>query len=435
MLSLLGGTGTPKTLAAPVAPPERTTWNSLINGDSAYKVKFSKALEEDASGNQYGYDDMDTPINQTDDHVSVDEDNGVTFVLVTVVSSDGADGSDFTFTANPPNIVDIGPLPTPAPAAGFKLKIIGKPLGNTINKLETIIEARKIGKAGEPICGTIKVNVYRKKTTPNWIIYKVTDPYSPKTKPLFDIKGDPTKSSANKILKQAVMAVDYVDVEDRDNVPYDRNLNGCLEWYMDGAPGQPEFDIIKTAIGVHDANYKSVVVKKVNFAWRLSDKAPKDQKKITLKGVGSNQALIEYFNLKIADFRWVELGTGGKWELYKIDAIGTPKPDKTVDVWFETPLKQAYDAGDDMISAGWGGGTTDANPTIVSDFKNAEQATSILVHEALHRPTIGDLRDVKDQKNVMSFGDSPTELRFKEQLWTSHNLTFPQNQWDKIPRP
>ncbi len=104
-------------------------------------------------------------------------------------------------------------------------------------------------------------------------------------------------------------------------------------------------------------------------------------------------------------------------------------------MWFETNLQQPYAAGADMISYGWGGGTAEANPTIVSDFQNAKQATSILVHEALHRPNIGDLRDVQGKKNVMSFGDSPTELRFKEQFSALQNLPVPQNQWDKIPRP
>jgi hypothetical protein len=436
MLSLLGGAGTPKTLAAPVAPPDdRTIWDSLLKGDSAYKVKFSKAPEEDESGNQYGYDDMDTPNDPTDDHVSV-ADDGFTFVWVTVVSPDGADGSAFTFTANPPAYVDIGPLPTPAPATGFLLKIIGKQLPK-IYKWETTIEVRKKGETA--ICGTIKVNGYTKKTTVDWIIYRVTDPNSSGTKPLNAIDGDQTKTFANKILKQAVMAVGDVKVEDRDNVVYDQNYNGCLEWYMDGNPVQPEFDILKTAIGVHEVdNYKSVVVKKVNFAWRLSAAAPQGQKKITLKGVGSNKALIEYFKSNPTMYAFVELRAGLHSEPKEIYSIGQPKSDNTVDVTFTTDLEHSYAANKDEMIATWGAGTADANPAIVSDHQDAEEVYKRLVHEALHRPNMGDLFDVKNLKNVMSNGDAKTgstELRFNKQFSAYQNLPYPQNQWDKIPRP
>jgi len=55
----------------------------MASGKTDAKITFSK-LEDTDIGNRYGYDDMGTPTNPDDDHVSVKNEGGYTYVKVEI---------------------------------------------------------------------------------------------------------------------------------------------------------------------------------------------------------------------------------------------------------------------------------------------------------------------------------------------------------------
>lgn len=385
------------TVTGPGNIEDRIKINVTLN------VEFEKASTEDATGNKYGYDTLDTPASSDDDQISVMK-NDSTYVTVKVAG--GVDGSVLHFTSSDSSTAEPGAVPSPAPGTGFLLEVKGKDQDSS----ETTLQAR-LGSATGPICAEINVNVYKEKTINEWDIYRVTDSNSGGTSPLTAISEATTLASANAIVKKGVMRFASVNVEDKD-IQYDVNSNGALEWYYDGG-AQTEYGVIQSA-GL-TGNPKIVVVKNVNFAWRLSADASAGQPKANVVGASylSSWTGMTY-----------TLGIGANSENVTLLSVsGT-------ELTFSGNLVNAHVAGESLVAA-FGAGVG-ADPQIVEDG-TAIQTT--LLHETLHRTDVGSLLDVNSLLNIMHYeaGVGHTELRFKElpTYYGSGN----ENQWETIPRP
>jgi hypothetical protein len=371
---------------------------------AAVTIQFSKAPTEDAAGNKFGYDDFDTATSSNDDHVSVGKnDKTNVYVVVTGTTDDVKDAVSFTSVNT--SVADLGPLPTPAPASGFLLEIDG---GDT-DKAGTVIQARA-GSSSGPLCAKIQVNTYKEKEFTELKVYRVTDSTSAGTAPLTALDADTLKDFDNSVVKKGVLKFDKVTVEDK-NIHYDLDGNGGLNYYWDDANDQPELKVIQNQNLA--GNPKVVLVKNVNFSWRLSAAAPAGQDKLTMRGVSY-----------IDDWKDVS---------FTLDKGAAKETVTVVDVTgnvltLSANLQHAHAAGVTLWQKG-GGASTDPAICYDSPYNDA-----CFLHETLHRPNVGSLLDVFNPVNIMHFqlGPNHTELRFKDQPKNYGGGN--ENQWETIPR-
>ena len=363
-------------------------------------VTFSKAADGPA-GNVYGYDDFDTPDNFNDDHVSVKA-GGTTNVNVHVSGCANVlflslSEATATFTA-------------PGTATGdFLLPINGVAAG------ETTIEAHMLMADGSmgPVIGSIFVDCYKEQAIAEWDVYRVTDSTSPATQNLNPLTSASLDTFSQSVVKQAVIAFQSVNVSDKD-IPYDLNKNGILDYYYDGGATNPEYDVLVGAGLTGDP--KIVIVKGINFAYRLSGTAKKGQR--TVKIIGNVGNFLAGFATNP-----FTIGAGATQEAVTIAAVN----DKTVTL--TNDLVSDHVAGEELITPGVG---VSGDPQIVLD--SAEVANDA-THETLHRPNVGNLSDLIDQKNIMYYTTGAgTEMRFVGRA-KRYNGGGIEKQWDTIPRP
>lgn len=405
--SLVGGTGSGKLnrtidqtnpdkiiLIAKSGTREKKTTIYVV------KIEFTKAPAEDATGNKHGYDTMDTPPSKNDDHVSVKK-GETTLVKVDIQGADNV--LPTTFKSSDATIADVADVPDPVPAS-FLLKVVGKGTGSTVIKAFP-------GNSSVPACGSITANAYKSQDIAKWSIYRVTDSASAGTSPLSALTATGVQTAANSIVKQGVMSFTDVDVVDKD-LHYDKNGNGALDWFYDGGT-QTEYDEIKNA-GL-TGNPKVVVVKSVNFGWRLSQAAVVGANKITLQGSDYLSSWTGYAYI---------LGTGANEESVSIKSMNGNE------ATLQANLTKAHAVGDVLV--GQFGAGVGADPQIVEDGADVQ---TTLLHETLHRSDVGNLLDVDSANNIMNYstGTGQTELRFKPLPKKYQAGT--ECQWEKIPRP
>ncbi len=386
---------------------ERTMFLTVV------KVEFHKA-EEGPNGNRYGFDNMDTPNNPHDDHISVKR-NGATFVEVRIWESPV--NVPIHFVSQDPDTARPGieEKPPPLPPS-FLLEIQGRDQ----RKKETTIEAR-LGNPDGPVLTSIRVNVYEERVIGLWGIFPVIDKMSQGTHPLnHNLPPEGMlRNTYNNCLKQIVMIIEDMVLHGDKDVRYDLNGNGALDLYLDGGH-QDELNPIRAALSLNlDNQLSTLIVKKFNYAWRLAEKAEKGNTTIRIRGNVDNR-LDNYTGMQLS------LGIGEGEEPVTI------KDGNGVNIVLRNALQKIHAAGTPLcLNIAGISGTLDI-PMIVQVEQNFEK---MMLHEPLHREEIGHLLDVNNTTNLMHYSAIPNrgwELRYKER--PLYRGTGAENQWEKIPR-
>ena len=400
-------------------------------------VMFARAGNETANGNAFGFDELGTAADPTDDHISVKK-NGTTFVNVTLQGV--TDATDLFFTSSDDTIVKAE-KPGATPAAGFLLKV----LGQNKDKAEAKIEARAGSETG-PICATIAVNVFKEVALSGDYFQVFLTGKKAATLPAAVAAND-VVNVANPFLKPSIVTVALTAPQEK-GIAFDLNGNDKVDVYFNG--DNDELDAIYTALTADGVTSADVVLLKESFPinWFISASVSVGDTKITVPGTQSLATVTQ----------------GGSYALMKPD--GTDKEPFTItsingnELTIDTDPTTAGNQGftkahpltaDPMTShtivdqtgtAGGVGADPDANRPALVVGATAAEIGYILAHEQTH--ALG-LSDVNLGGNLMHFStafavDPKLSLRFLELVQVETGTSIPKpgspkdNQWNDVTR-
>jgi hypothetical protein len=363
----------------------------------------------ESAAQTYGYDDMDTPPDHTDDHVSVKK---LAATVVHVVVTGGLNGDELRFAASDAAKATVDPAPA---QAAFDLTIHGLDQ----NKAETNLVASVVCHDAVEIT-RMYINVYREKVV-RAVVAKVYDNRHAGT--TLSYPNLNIASAQTLINPKAKAAVVRYEISDHSatggaiHIPYDLNGDGKLTWDIVANGGQ-EFTKIQSDF--HSSDQRIVVVHAMVSRYYLSADAPINATTITLRGITTNNFLVAGNSYP--------LGTGGNLETVVVQSASQ----NSATVTLRSPLGCAHVAGEplEFPAAGWGG-----NPIVIIEGASEEVIKWTFFHETGHA-VLNHLADLEAPANIMHYS----------QGWTDHRLRMkPQNrkysppggteiQWELIPR-
>ncbi|HEY3841511.1 MAG TPA: hypothetical protein VGL72_33305 [Bryobacteraceae bacterium] len=372
-------------------------------------VKFSKS-----SAQSYGYDDMDTAPDTTDDHVSVKQ-NGTTKVHCTMHGTTPQDS--VKFACDDTSIADVGDLgpstlgrDSSGPISDFDITINGK----DTPKGATVLRARVASTNAE--LAKININTYKEKPVAATVM-KVFDSKSSGTTlrfPNLDVSAVPPLT--NPKYKEAVALMSLTDQSSTGaavDINYDTDNNGKLTWDI-ATGGGAEWNKITSAFTV--AGQKVVIVHAMVSVYRLSAAAAKDATSLTVTASGDNNYLTVGQSYP--------LGTGSTRENIQI------KTRTGSTVTLNSGLSNAHAAGEtiEFPAAGWGG-----NPIVIVENDNSLEILQwTFGHELGH--AVLTLSDVDANDSIMNYAQGPADHRLRYKPLPLKYSSGTENQWEKIPR-
>jgi len=440
--SLTGGTGSGKLMRTVTKTTAAKTSIKAKAGTSkkdldvvVAKAVFTRASNENAGGNKYGYDEIVTATDD-DDHVSVKKSDS-THVQVEMEGS-----VDRKYLKFVPVSDSVAKVTDPGMGTGnFILEIKGQATdkGNTEIKIHA---AKDTG--GE--ISKIAVNVYKEivLTTKYFNVFKAGDPSTKVSPPP---SGSDISTRANKLLKAYVAKMNVGAPTDK-GIAFDFNGNGKLDFY-NTAPNA-EYDKVISELNTAGAGFADIAIIKDNFPdrWYLNTSITATAgSPVTKFNVAGGASLIDTTE------QWrIEGPNGGNSEAFTIVSIsGT---ELTIDTDAGTPGLQGLTSNhnvtaDPMTSetlvathtvAGLGNNIAADRPALIVGA-TANGIGEIAAHEQSHGQ---GMADVNDSTNTMhcntntNFGNLPFRFMELQRVVTGvcgTAMSGKDNQWETPARP
>lgn len=366
------------------------------------KVVFS------ASPNQrYGYDDFDTPADNTDDHICVKKSDH-TFVKVTITG--GAVGTDFDFACDTPDTCAVVP---PGGDAEFDLRLNA----GAHNKRETTLQAKS--KCTPAVSfASIKVHVYKEREIQVVIAkFDKTNAGTNLRFPTADYASH--QNAANDKLKEGV--VKYVlSNYDADNKPTPVNLaSGTATLTYDiKAGGGADLTAIASAMTGTGTKVRVAIIRDMKSVYYLKNAA----------SAGDTTLTVTAGSTFLQTGRSYPLGTGATRENISVTALAGG-------VITCAALAHDHAVGEtiEFPAAGWS-----SDPIlIIEGSATLDVAKWTILHEVGHKAEGLSLRDIIDATDFMHFSQGWTDyrLRYCPRLKNyPAGTTDKENQWETIPR-
>jgi hypothetical protein len=366
------------------------------------KVTFS------ASANQrYGYDDFDTPLDNTDDHICVKKSDH-TFVAVKIEG--GAIGTDFDWACDPP--APCTPV-QPGGDANFDLRLDAA----AENKKETTLKA-KVKCPSNEVFAQLKVHVYKEREIDVVVAkFDKTDAGTNLKFPTADYASH--QNDANAKLKEGVVKYNITNF-DAANKPTAVNLaSGTASVTYDiKANGGADLTALSAAMTGTGTKVRVAIIRDMKSVYYL--------KTAVVAGATSVEVTAGSTFFQIGDSP--PLGTGATRENISITALAGG-------VITCAALAHDHAAGEtiEFPAAGWS-----SDPILIIEGNaSLDVAKWTILHEVGHKDKGLTLRDIIDVTNFMHFSQSWTDYRLRYCPRTKNypaGTTATENQWETIPR-
>lgn len=411
LLNTTGNTLTIEALASPGSARDSETITVTRTGrDGGEKSKtvsltVARVSFRSSSTQRYGYDDFDTSLIQTDDHVSV-KSGGDTYVAVKIEG--GAKGDDFDFVSDPATVCAIEPAPE---AAEFNLHIQAK-----IWQKKAAVLRAKVKCPAATVFAEINVHVYTEKIV-KVLVAKVANNAFAATAlkyPTADYAAH--EQLANDKLREGVVKFELKNFDSSNaitNVDFGKNVDGALIFDIN-ASGGLEFDLIDRALTSSDSDqYRIAIVKNMKSYYYLDRPARKGDVSISVRGAN-------IFKAKMV------LGKGASMEIVEVVGNVGNVGNLARPLAFDHAIGEALE----FEAAAWS-----SDPIIICEGNASLDETKwTILHEVGHSAL--ELQDIVDPTNFMHFQQGNTDFRLRYCPRDSqYNSSVKENQWEKIPRP
>lgn len=370
-------------------------------------VKFSESPAQ-----SYGYDDMDTAADTTDDHVSVKQ-LGTTKVHVAVHG--GPTGSDVLFVCDDEAVAKIG---------GLGPSTFGKDKNGQVSEFDITINGQDTGKGATLLralapqtkaeLARININTYKEKQVTATVM-KAYDSRSTGTTlkfPKLDISSIPPLVNPKYKDAVAVLALtDQSSTGDAFDIPFDNDRNGKLTWDI-AAAGGAEWNAIKSQFTV--SGQRVVIVRDMVSVYLLAAAAPKGATTLTINSSSSF----------LTSGQTYPLGTGTTRESINVTAVSNAT------VTIAAGLSNAHSIGEtiEFPAAGWGG-----DPVVIVEGSSSDSILKwTFGHELGHAVLI--LADVGATESIMNFSQGWTDHRLRFKPLPKKYYAGTENQWETIAR-
>ena len=367
---------------------------------SVLKVTFSAAANQ-----RFGYDNFDTPANPLDDHVCIKKSDH-TFLHVKIEG--GAVGTDFDWVCDPAGVCTPGAAPG---SAEFDLRLDAA----AENKKETTLYA-KLKCPGSPVCGQIKVHVYKEKEV-DVVVAKI-DKTTAGTNLRFataDYAGH--QNLANGKLKEAVVKYNITNFDPANAVTPVALASGTSTVTYDiAAGGGADVTAIASAMTGTGSKIRVAVIRDMKSVYYLA----------AATAIGATSVTVTAGSTFFQVGNTPPIGTGASRENMTITALAG----NTITC---NALTKAHSAGDtiEFPAAGWS-----SDPILIIEGSATLDVTKwTILHEVGHRAL--DLRDIIDVTDFMHFSQAWTDYRLRFCPRTKNypaGTTDTENQWELIPR-
>jgi len=372
----------------------------------AVNVTVAKVTFSAATGQQYGYDDYDTPADSSDDHICVKKSDH-TFLMVTIEG--GAVGTDFNFVCDDSSI--CAPA-APGGNASFDLRL------NAGNKTKdhTTLHAKCKCPAATSFA-SIEVHVYKEELV-EVVVAKVYDNTVAGTN-LYSPNADyaAQANTVNSKMKQGVVKFSITNYDSgnaQTDVHYDLDGNGALSYDIKNGGGA-ELNAIKSALTGTGTKTRVAIIRDMKSYYYLSAAAAVGDTTISVTA-GS------VFNYPAG--RSVPLGTGASQENITVASTSG----STITLGSALTKDHAIGEPLEFPAAGWS-----CDPILVTEGSSSlATLTWTIAHEAGHRDL--SLRDVVDTTNVMHYSQEGTDYRLRYCPRTKRYEAGTENQWETVPR-
>lgn len=365
------------------------------------KVTFSKSNSQ-----RYGYDDMDTAGNNTDDHICVKKMDH-TFVHVHIEG--GLLGTDFNFVCDNAGSCTTA---TPPGSADFDLRLNA---GGT-NKDNTTLHARPVCSASETF-GSIGVHVYKERVV-DVVVAKIDNPHHTFLRyATADYASH--AATANDKLKEAVVKYNIENFRPDNSILPVAFVSGTgvLSYDITAADHGPDLVAIQTGFTAAANKTRVAIIKDLKSYYYLDADAPAGQNWVRLRGATAG-------NLYLTVGSTYPIGNTGDTITIVSKNEGT--------VVFTPPLTRQYNRGTtvEFNAAGWS-----SDPILIQEGNAAlTVAKWTVLHEVGHRQL--NLSDVTDTSDFMHYSQDWVDYRLR---WCGRACHYNppgghENQWDLIPR-
>jgi hypothetical protein len=361
---------------------------------SLLRVTFSQSTAQ-----TYGYDNMDTPGDVTDDHVSV-KIKATTYIHVKI---DGGTSTDVEFVCDNTSVAQPGAAPA---GAEFDLPVNGQDPG------ATVLHARQ--KTSHTECTSININTYKEKQV-TAAVMKVYDSRTTGTNlrfPHLDVSSIPTL--INPKYKDAVAVLSLTDQSSGGgafDIPYDNDRNGKLTWDI-AANGGSEYNAITSQFTV--AGQKVIIVRDMVSVYFLAAAAAKDATSITINSSDSFLTVGQSY----------PLGTGTTRETVTIQS----KSGSTLTLAGKLSNNHSNGETLEFPAGGWGG-----NPIVIIEGTLAEDILKWTFGHELGHAVLG-LADVSATESIMNYSQGWTDHRLRYKPLPKKYKAGTENQWETISR-
>lgn len=363
-------------------------------------IVFSKSTLQ-----RYGYDDFDTPTNNTDDHVNIKKSDH-TFVRVDIT---GGVGTDFDFVCDDPTICT--PV-APSGSAGFDLRLNA----GSHNKANTVLRARCKCNSSV-IYASIAVHVYKEKLV-EVVVAKIVDSTVAATA-LNYATADYAAHTAtvNDKVKEAVVKYSITNYDASNgttDVRYDLDGNGALSYDIN-AGGGAELQAIRSAMTGTGSKVRVAIVRFMKSYYYLASAAAAGDTTLTV----TSSSVFKF------PPGTVQLGSGSTAENVTVASTSGNT------VTLSAPLANAQPAGAGLE---FPAGGRSSDPILIHEgTRSLDVIKWTIPHEAGHRAL--SLEDVVDTNDIMHWSRSWTDYRLRYcPRNKKHGTGGTENQWETIPR-
>ena len=369
-----------------------------------FKVTVAKVTFSKSSSQRYGYDDFDTPADNTDDHICIKKSD---YSFVKVKIEGGAVGTDFDWECDVESVCK--PVP-PGGDAEFDLRLDA----GAFDKRETTLRA-KVKCPGRETFASLKVHVYKERVV-DVVIAKIdkTDAGTNLRFPTADYASH--QNAANDKLKEGVVKYNLENYDANNKpTPVDLASGTSTLTYDIKAGGGADLTAIQNAMTGTGTKVRIAVIRDMKSVYYLKNEAKKDDTTLTVTASSTFLQVGQAYPL-----------TGGTAE----DITPTALSGGTITC---AKLKHDHAAGEtiEFNAAGWS-----SDPILIIEGNaSLDVAKWTILHEAGHRKL--DLPDIIDTTDFMHFSQGWTDyrLRYCPRLKKyPDGTTDKENQWEKIPR-
>lgn len=399
---------------------------AMASGKTDAVITFSK-LEDTDMGNRYGYDDMGTPSNTDDDHISVKNGGGYTYVKVEIdgkISGKRARNFDSIFFVSTNPLV-IGFETSGINKAGkeYNLKITG----NGITSDTATIQARI--KSDSTLLGQIHVNAYREISIAQTITYiSPTGAASP-------ISQSNISNSSKKYL-QYLVANGTFSVKNETFV-IDKNNNGRIDDFKN-ITGKDEYTELGDKLNEYKSSNVILVDGSIYDNWEIGNAVNIGDTYIQLPNAYTS-TLTGYINNYTSPLV-LQNPDGKNREPFVIKAINGTRldistnltdPTKTEGFKFQHPVTHIIT---DTIHVTAGYASTNPNlGAVVTMQKTDELTIQVIVHESMHKYDGSILFDIDKEGNLMHWVSSHEQTRTEVKVVGSTRYTTTIKEYVPIP--